>query len=89
MAGTELSADHREDSEDDPDALWIHELIGAEVVDGHGNRYGAVESVQENPASDLLVLESGELVPLTFVVGWLERPDRLEIDPPIGLLDPL
>lgn len=88
LAGSPLSADHVDDDDDDPDALWVHELIGATVVDGDGNRHGSVESVQENPASDLLVLDSGALVPLTFVVGWVRRPEVLQIDPPVGLFDP-
>jgi 16S rRNA processing protein RimM len=73
--------------DDDPDALWVHELIGAEVFDGSGTSYGRVEAVLDNPASDLLQLESGSLVPLTFVTGWIERGERLGIDPPEGLLD--
>lgn len=69
------------------DELWVHELIGAEVVDLDGLVYGRVDSVQDNPASDLLVLESGALVPLTFVEGWEVRGERLRIDPPPGLFD--
>jgi 16S rRNA processing protein RimM len=72
---------------DDPDALWVHELIGAEVVDVEGHSRGRVDTVQANPASDLLVLDDGALVPLTFVVGWIERPRVLQIDPPVGLFD--
>jgi 16S rRNA processing protein RimM len=71
---------------DDPEVLWIHQLIGAEVVDTEHRRVGIVESVQANPASDLLVLDGGALVPLTFVVEHSEG--RLVIDPPPGLLDP-
>jgi 16S rRNA processing protein RimM len=70
---------------DDPDALWVHDLIGAEVVDVDGVVRGTVESVEANPASDLLVLDSGALVPLRFVV---ERKDRqLTVDPPAGLFE--
>ena len=58
---------------EDPDALWIHDLVGAEVVDGHGVVLGTVESVQANPASDLLVLSGGGLIPLRFVVGARAR----------------
>src|SRR5690606_38654603 len=54
---------------DDPDVLWVHELIGCTVVDTDGTERGVVESVQANPASDLLVLDSGALVPLVFVTG--------------------
>ncbi len=69
---------------DDPDALWVHELIGSRVVEVDGTDRGLVTAVQDNPASDLLVLDSGALVPLTFVVGGLidgvvtvEVPDGL------------
>ena len=66
-------------------ALWVHELVGAEVVDTAGRSYGPVEAVEANPASDLLVLPGERLVPLTFVVA--HEPGRLVIDPPEGLLD--
>jgi 16S rRNA processing protein RimM len=86
LRGTILSAPPiGSDEADDPDALWVHELIGAEVVDVAGRSRGRVDAVQANPASDLLVLDSGVLVPLTFVVRWVERPRVLEIDPPVGL----
>jgi 16S rRNA processing protein RimM len=44
-----------------------------------------VESVQANPASDLLVLEDGGLIPLTFLVS--HEDGRVVVDPPAGLLD--
>ena len=53
---------------DDPDALFVHELIDKIVVDQHGTRHGRVAAVVENPASDLLELDDGRLVPLAFVV---------------------
>src|SRR4051812_31210435 len=52
---------------DDPDALWVHELVGKRVVDQGGADRGPVVAVEANPASDLLVLESGALVPMRFV----------------------
>lgn len=70
---------------DDPDELWVHELIGSTVVDVGGVERGVVESVQSNPASDLLVLDSGALVPLVFVAD--RTPGRVVIDPPDGLFD--
>lgn len=70
---------------DDPDADWIHDLIGADVVDQTGSVVGKVEAVQDNPVADLLVLESGALVPMTFVVET--APGRVVIDAPEGLLD--
>lgn len=66
-------------------ALWVHELIGAEVFDRSGRSYGPVEAVEGNAASDLLVLAGERLVPLTFVV---EQGDgRVVIDPPPGLVE--
>jgi 16S rRNA processing protein RimM len=69
----------------DPEALWIHELIGAEVVDTAGQPLGTVRAVEANPASDLLVLSGGALIPLRFVTD--HQPGRLTVDPPAGLLD--
>jgi len=70
---------------DDPDVDWVHELIGASVVTVGGDALGTVRSVEDNPASDLLVLESGALIPMTFVVST--SPGRIEVDVPEGLLD--
>lgn len=81
LRGTVLSAAPL----DDPDALWVHELVGAEVLDREGRRLGTVSAVEANPASDLLVLEDGGLVPLRFVVD--RGPGRLVVDAPPGLLD--
>lgn len=72
--------------DDDPDALWAHEVIGAEVVDVEGRSRGTVVAMIDNPASDLLELANGALVPLTFVTGWDEHR-RLVVDPPAGLFD--
>lgn len=70
---------------DDPDALWVHDLVGSEVVDAAGTAHGRVVAVEANPASDLLVLEGGALVPLRFVVE--HAPGRVVVDVPAGLLD--
>lgn len=70
----------------DPGDLWVHELVGAEVVTPDGRRHGRVEAVQANPAADLLVLDAGQLVPVTFVVDADQLPDRVVVDPPAGLL---
>lgn len=70
---------------EDDSVLWIHDLIGSEVVDAGGRPLGHVESVEANPASDLLVLESGGLIPLRFVVE--HAPGRLVVDLPEGLLE--
>jgi 16S rRNA processing protein RimM len=69
----------------DADGLWVHELIGSEVVGVTGESHGSVTAVEANPASDLLVLESGALVPLRFVVA-AER-GKLTVDVPDGLFE--
>jgi 16S rRNA processing protein RimM len=81
-----LSAEPLEGDDDTDGTLWIHELIGAEVVGVDGRSYGPVEAVEANPASDLLVLAGGGLVPLAFVVAG-PIAGRVVIDPPAGLLD--
>jgi len=88
LRGTVLMAEPLADGADDDDdgTLWIHQLIGAEVVGVDGRSYGSVEAVEANPASDLLVLPGGKLVPLVFVVSG-PTAGRLVIDPPLGLLD--
>jgi 16S rRNA processing protein RimM len=71
--------------DDDDGRLWVHELVGAEVVGIDGRRHGRVEAVEANPAADLLVLGDGALVPVAFVVS--HSPGVVVIDPPLGLLD--
>ncbi len=70
---------------EEPGALWVHELIGSHVYDEEGSDIGAVASVEANPASDLLVLDSGQLIPLTFVTA--RAAGRLTVSLPPGLLD--
>jgi 16S rRNA processing protein RimM len=47
---------------------------------------GTCVAVVANPASDLLELDSGALVPVVFVVERM--PGRVIVDPPEGLLEP-
>lgn len=75
---------------DDPTELWVHRLIGAEVVCDAGVARGRVTAVQANPASDLLVLDSGALVPLTFVAaveGSGGEAVRIAVEAPAGLFE--
>ncbi len=67
------------------DGLWVHELIGAEVSEADGTERGTVTAVQANPASDLLVLDNGALVPLHFVVSC--EQGRIVVDAPPGLFE--
>ncbi len=70
---------------DDEGELWVHELVGAVVVDQHDVERGTVESVQANPASDLLVLDTGHLIPLVFVTT--SDAGTVRVDVPDGLFD--
>jgi len=78
---------------DDPDALWVHQLIGARVVEADGTDRGRCVAVVENPAADLLELDSGALVPVTFVTDLARSPagdpngNTVTIDPPEGLFE--
>ncbi len=69
---------------DDPDDLYVHELIGCEMVERDGTSHGLIESIQENPASDLLVTADGALVPARFIVGF-ESGGPVVVDVPEGL----
>ena len=70
-----------------PDALWVHELVGATVRDATGTDLGKVVAVEANPASDLLALESGGLIPMNFVVHFDATTHVVDVDIPEGLLD--
>lgn len=81
LSGTPLLAAPLEDD----GALWVHRLVGSTVVDASGRAHGTVTAVLANPASDLLELDGGQLVPLRFVTG--HTPGRIAVDVPAGLLD--
>jgi 16S rRNA processing protein RimM len=99
LHGVDLSAEPLEVA----GALWVHELVGATVVDvssgaeaaglecereGEREReLGRVAAVEANPASDLLVLESGVLIPARFVVRIRQEDHVVEVEIPEGLLE--
>lgn len=70
---------------EDPDAMWVHELIGSTVEESDGTARGTCVAIVANPADDLLELDSGALVPITFVVSHGEG--RIVVDAPHGLFD--
>jgi len=80
--GVVLSAPRLEDE----GVIWIDDLFGAQVFDAEGVLRGVVVSVEANPASDLLVLDSGSLVPLTFVTDVVAN-ERIVVDVPEGLFE--
>jgi 16S rRNA processing protein RimM len=83
MRGIELEAEAVEV----PGKLWVHELVGVSVFDTSGAALGTVTAVEANPASDLLVLEGGGLIPLRFVTENDRAAGTLVVDIPEGLLD--
>ena len=70
----------------DPEGLWVHELIGCMVQTPDGTQRGRIESVMDNPAAELLVLESGVLIPVVFAVGG-PVDGVLVVDTPDGLFE--
>lgn len=80
LRGVVLLAD---EVEGDDDELYVHRLIGRTVRDQDGVDRGRVVSVEANPASDLLVLESGALVPLRFVES--ANDETITVRAPEGL----
>jgi 16S rRNA processing protein RimM len=74
---------------DDPEAVWIHQVIGAAVRGVDGTEHGRCVAVLANPADDLLELHDGVLIPARFV----ERVDEVDgtivvvVDPPAGLFE--
>jgi 16S rRNA processing protein RimM len=83
LHGVELQAEPIEV----PDVLWVHELVGATVRDAAGTELGRIGAVEANPASDLLVLESGGLIPVRFVTRHDAAAAVVEVDIPDGLLE--
>ena len=70
---------------DDPDALWVHELIGQRVVDQDGIDRGVCTEVLANPAAEILQLDTGALVPTNFVVSM--DAGVISVDVPDGLFE--
>ena len=78
---------------EDEDAWYIDDLVGAEVVHS-GSVIGTVSAVTPGAAQDLIHVEladSGREVMIPFVEEIVPVVDldnnRVEIDPPAGLLD--
>jgi 16S rRNA processing protein RimM len=84
LRGVELEA---EPLEGVADVLWVHELVGSTVRDAEHTTLGIIASVEDNPASDLMVLESGGLIPVRFVTAHDAAAHIVDVDIPEGLLD--
>jgi 16S rRNA processing protein RimM len=70
---------------DDPDVVWVHQLIGRPVRDVSGRECGRCVAVIDNPAHPIMELDTGALVPTPFIVS--NEGDAVVIDPPEGLFD--
>jgi len=68
------------------DVMWIDQMFGASVVTVDGTERGVVVAVEQHPTSDLLVLDTGALVPLTFVTD-VTAHERVVVDGPEGLFE--
>lgn len=65
--------------------VFVHELVDKILVDQHGTEHGPVVALVANPASDLLELADGRLIPLAFYRS--HDDERVRVDVPAGLLD--
>jgi 16S rRNA processing protein RimM len=70
---------------EDPDALFVHDLIGSEVFDASGMSKGTVTAVEANPVSDLLVIDERVYLPMRFVLE--ATPGRVVVDAPDGIFE--
>ncbi len=70
---------------DDPDSLWVHQLIDSIVTDTTGRTLGVCVAVIDNPAHAILELDNGGLIPATFIVSSANA--KTVVDPPEGLLE--
>jgi 16S rRNA processing protein RimM len=70
---------------DEPDRVFVHDVIGRRLVDQHGVDHGVVRAVLDNPASDLMELGDGRLVPFAFLRDL--DGDRVLVEVPLGLLE--
>ena len=92
LRGTLFLIDSSEvDSGPDPDAFYDHELEGLPVSTVGGVEVGIVSSVLHLPANDVLAVRTaagGEvLIPFVREIVPTVTAERIEIDPPDGLLD--
>ena len=70
---------------DDPEAVWVHDLIGATVVESDGTARGKCVAVLDNPAGPMMELDTGALVPTVFIVSLDDGV--ASVDTPEGLFE--
>jgi 16S rRNA processing protein RimM len=69
----------------EPGEVFVHELIGARVIDQHDRALGVVRHVEANPAHDILVCDTGVLIPIVFVGEVVD--EVVHVDVPDGLVE--
>lgn len=75
------------------DELYVHDLVGMEVVTEEGTLLGTVANFMEMPAQDMLVVRTSDgeeaMIPAVddFLVGFDEEEQRIIVRPIEGLLD--
>ena len=62
--GTELVVPRSRLPEPEQDSYYVFQLVGLEVVEEGGRRLGAVREIDPGVANDVLVLDSGLLLPM-------------------------
>ncbi len=62
--GAELAVPRAELPEPEADTFYVFQLVGLEVEEESGRRLGTVADVENAPANDVLVLDTGLLLPL-------------------------
>ncbi|GAB3123390.1 ribosome maturation factor RimM [Streptomyces calidiresistens] len=83
-----------EETPEDPEEFYDHQLVDLEVVTEDGTLVGRVAEISHLPGQDLLVVErsDGDEVLIPFVHAIVPEVDpaggRLVVTPPPGLLDP-
>ena len=62
--GTELAVPRSRLPQPSEDSYYVFQLVGLEVVEEGGRRLGAVREIDPGVANDVLVLDSGLLLPM-------------------------
>ncbi|HZX68716.1 MAG TPA: ribosome maturation factor RimM [Candidatus Elarobacter sp.] len=73
----------------EPGEYFDDDLAGCALVDASGATLARVRTVEHYPAQDVLLLESGAMVPLVraFIKNVDVRAKQILVDVPAGLLD--
>lgn len=51
----------------DDGTIFVHDLVSSRVLDQHGRDLGVVTHVEANPAHDIMVCDTGMLIPVVFL----------------------